>query len=380
MDFTLNDEQQAIADLSAQLLGDQATPTRIKELEDGDELVFDRELWAKLAEANLLGVAIPEAQGGLGFGPVELGLLLEQVGRTVAPVPVLAALAYGAAPVARFGTEAQRDALLPGVVAGTSVLTAALVEPLGDPLRPTTSATAEPTGGGWVLDGLKTCVPAGLVADRVLVSATTPDGPVGLFVVDPAATGVDRQRQDTITRMPEALIELTGVAVGRRRAGRATRRRGHHRRLAGRARDRGHLRGGDGRGRVRAAADRRLHDHPRAVRPAHRHVPGRRPAGRQRLHRHRGDPADHAEGRLVAGRRAARRPRRWRWPSTSRPRPASAWCGRPRTCTAGSASTATTPCTATTCGPSSSSSPSAAPAASSPTLGRLLADEPVTVD
>jgi len=212
MDFSLNDEQQAVADLSAQLLADQATPTRIKELEDGDELVFDRDLWAKLAEANLLGVAVPEAQGGLGFGPVELGLLLEQVGRTVAPVPVLAALAYGAAPVARFGTEAQRDALLPGVVAGTSVLTAALVEPLGDPLRPTTSATAA-AGGGWVLDGLKTCVPAGLVADVILVSATTPDGLVGLFVVDPAATGVTRQRQDTMTRVPEALVELTGVAL-----------------------------------------------------------------------------------------------------------------------------------------------------------------------
>ncbi len=145
MDFSLSDEQQAIADLSTQLLTDQATPTRIKELENTDELVFDRDLWAKLAEANLLGVAIPEANGGLGFGPVELGLLLEQVGRTVAPVPVLATLAYGAAPIAHFGTDAQRDALLPGVVSGTTVLTAALVEPLGDPLHPTTTATADRT-------------------------------------------------------------------------------------------------------------------------------------------------------------------------------------------------------------------------------------------
>ncbi len=213
MDFSLSDEQQAIADLSTQLLTDQATPTRIKALEENDELVFDRELWASLAEANLLGVAIPEAQGGLGFGPVELGLLLEQVGRTVAPVPALATLAYGAAPIAQFGTEAQRDDLLPGVVAGTTVLTAALVEPLGDPLRPTTTATAD-SSGGWVLDGVKTCVPAGLAADRVLVSASTADGQVGLFVVDPTAAGVTRQRQDTITRIPEALVELDAVAVG----------------------------------------------------------------------------------------------------------------------------------------------------------------------
>jgi alkylation response protein AidB-like acyl-CoA dehydrogenase len=212
MDFTLTEEQQAVADLATKLLGDQSTPARLKELEAGDEMVFDRDLWAKLADANLLGVAIPEAQGGLGLGPVELGLLLEQVGRTTAAVPVLATLAYGAAPIAEFGTDVQRE-LLTGVVAGTTVLTAALVEPLGDPLRPTTTATPA-ADGGWVLDGLKTCVPAGLVADRVLIPATTGDGRTGLFLVDPTSAGVERQRQDTITRIPEAQIELTGVRVG----------------------------------------------------------------------------------------------------------------------------------------------------------------------
>jgi len=212
VDFTLTEEQQAVADLATKLLGDQSTPTRLKELEADDDLVFDRDLWARLAEANLLGVALPEAQGGLGLGPVELGLLLEQVGRTTAAVPALATLAYGAAPIARFGDDAQRE-LLTGVVAGTTVLTAALVEPLGDPRHPTTTAT--PTdGGGWVLDGLKTCVPAGLVADRVLVPASTSDGRTGLFLVDPSAPGVDCQRQDTITRIPEAQIELNAVAVG----------------------------------------------------------------------------------------------------------------------------------------------------------------------
>ncbi|HVN49859.1 MAG TPA: acyl-CoA dehydrogenase family protein, partial [Acidimicrobiales bacterium] len=211
MDFTLTEEQQAVADLATKLLGDQSTPARLKELEATDE-VFDRDLWARLAEANLLGVSVPEAQGGLGLGPVELGLLLEQVGRTTAAVPVLATLAHGAAPLARFGSDAQRE-LLSGVVAATTVLTAAIVEPLGDPRHPTTAATPG-DGGGWVLDGLKTCVPAGLVADRVLVSASTPDGRTGLFLVDPAAPGVDRQRQDTITRIPEAQIELTGVTVG----------------------------------------------------------------------------------------------------------------------------------------------------------------------
>src|SRR3954462_7197360 len=203
MDFTRNEEQQAIADLAAKVLADQVTPEGLRALErEPGGLVFDRSLWSTLADAGLLGVAVPEAHGGLGFGLVELCLLLEEVGRNVAPVPVLACLAYGALPIARFGTDAQQTALLPGVVDGSVVLTAALVEPLGDPHVPTTTARAE--GDGWVLDGEKTCVPAGLVADRVVVSASAADGSIGLFLVDPSHPSVTRTRQDTITWIPEA--------------------------------------------------------------------------------------------------------------------------------------------------------------------------------
>lgn len=209
MDFALTDEQQAISDLSTQLFTDHVTPDRLKQIDATDALHHDVELWAKLAEANLLGVCIPEGHGGLGLGLVELCLLLEQVGRTVAPVPVLATLAYGVLPIVRFGTTEQQAAFLPDVVRGETVLTAALAEPLGDPLRPTTTARAE--GDGWVLDGVKLCVPAGLVAHTLLVAASTDDGAVGLFVVDAKATGVRLERQETTSFVPEALLELNGV-------------------------------------------------------------------------------------------------------------------------------------------------------------------------
>lgn len=211
MDFSLTDEQQAVADLATQLLTDQVTAESLRALEEADDLRFDRALWAKLADANLLGVCIPEAQGGLGLGFVEVCLLLEQVGRTAAAVPALATLAAGALPVARFGTDAQRNALLPGVASGDLVLTAALVEELGDPSTPVT--TAHRDGDGWVLSGVKICVPAGLVADRILVSASTVEGAVGLFVVDPSVAGVRRERQDTTVGTPEARLELTDVRL-----------------------------------------------------------------------------------------------------------------------------------------------------------------------
>ncbi|MGI8535248.1 MAG: acyl-CoA dehydrogenase family protein, partial [Mycobacteriales bacterium] len=175
MDFALTDEQQAVRDLATEVLTDHCTPEALRAAESGDSPGFDRGLWATLAEAGLLGVCVPEEHGGLGLGLVELALLLEQAGRTAAPVPLLGGLAMGGLAIARHGSPAQQAALLPGIARGELLVTAALVEPLGDELTPATTARSE--GEGWVLDGTKTCVPAGLFADRVVVSATTPDGP-----------------------------------------------------------------------------------------------------------------------------------------------------------------------------------------------------------
>jgi 3-oxocholest-4-en-26-oyl-CoA dehydrogenase beta subunit len=215
VDFDLTDEQQATIDVAAKLLGDKATPDAIRALERTDDLRFDRALWAAMADAGLLGIAVPADQGGAGLGVLELCLVLEEVGRRAAPVPALAALALGGLPVARFGSDAQRAALLPGLAAGTTVLTAALVEPLGTPLRPSTTATPDPAGGGagWALEGTRTNVPAGLVADTLLVPAAAGDG-VGVFVVPADAPGLDRRRQDTTSGTPEALVTLDGVQLG----------------------------------------------------------------------------------------------------------------------------------------------------------------------
>jgi alkylation response protein AidB-like acyl-CoA dehydrogenase len=216
VDFDLTDEQQATIDVAAKLLGDKATPEAVRAVEHADELRFDRALWTAMADAGLLGIAVPAEDGGAGLGVLELCLVLEEVGRRAAPVPALAALALGALPVARWGTPDQRAALLPGVVAGTTVLTAALAEPLGDPGRPTATARRDGDGDGetWVLDGERTNVPAGLVADTIVVPATTPDGDIGLFLVPATAGGVERRRQDTTTGTPEALVILDGVRAG----------------------------------------------------------------------------------------------------------------------------------------------------------------------
>ena len=112
MDFSFSEEQEAVRDLADRIFTDLATHERLRELEsepDGDR--FDRKLWAELAAAGLLGIALPEEVGGAGLGFVETGLLVEAAGRSAAYVPAIETLAAAAPAVAAFGTEAQRQAV-----------------------------------------------------------------------------------------------------------------------------------------------------------------------------------------------------------------------------------------------------------------------------
>ncbi len=133
-------------------------------------------------------------------------------------------MVYGALPLDRFGTDAQRKTWLSGVASGETILTAAMAELVGEVVlpggtEPATTATAE-ADGSWVLSGTKACVPAALVADAILVPATcrTADGTTtgpGVFIVERDAEGVDADAAD----------DGDGTARGDRGARRRARRR-----------------------------------------------------------------------------------------------------------------------------------------------------------
>ena len=215
MDFKLSDEQLAVSEAATGLLTGLVDAERIAAVEAGAERI-DRELWQALADADLLGLAVPAADGGAGYGLMELCLLLEAQGNAVAPVPLWATLVLGALPIARFGSEAQRSRWLPGVVAGDVLLTAALNGTASSPTSlPPVRATASGSGSGdgWVLEGTELAVPQAHLADRIVVPARAEDGGVLLALVDPQASGATLERAVTTNREIHPHLHLAGVAV-----------------------------------------------------------------------------------------------------------------------------------------------------------------------
>lgn len=214
MDFSFTEEQETVGKVARQLFEHRATPEHLTELESGD-VRYDAALWNELASADLLGIALPGSVGGSGGGFLELGVLLSEVGFSVAPVPVYATLVLGADAIARHGDSALQQRYLPGVVDGSTILTAALVEPgNSDPTTPRTTARSD--GDSWRLDGSKELVPAAQLASAIVVSAHTEAGP-GLFIVDTGADGVAITPVSTTNGEPHADVDLTGAA-GRRLA------------------------------------------------------------------------------------------------------------------------------------------------------------------
>lgn len=207
MDFTLDDDQQALVGLAMQILSKESTQERLDAL-DEQGTWLDADLWRRLAEAGVVGAALGEDVGGGGLGFAAAALLCEQVGSYVAQVPMLETVVCAALPVDRFGSEAQRRRDLPDVVAGTALLSAALVESgREDPRDLAATATRTGDGSAYRVSGLKTSVPLADQARRVLVPAVA-EGEVVLLLVEPSAAGVTLRPGTGTTGLPLFEVEL----------------------------------------------------------------------------------------------------------------------------------------------------------------------------
>ena len=192
MDFSFSEEQQSAQQLALKILGDHSSVEQLAEVEKEPHR-FDRDLWQALAEAGLLGLAIDQRHGGMGFGFYSLCMLCEEVGRTVAPVPAVPVLVGAAATLQAHGSAALQERWLPVIASGAALVTAALEEyNSDDPTLPATTASED--AGKWRLSGTKICVSLAADAERVLLSARTDDGIIAALV-DPRAQGVQLNPQ-----------------------------------------------------------------------------------------------------------------------------------------------------------------------------------------
>ena len=196
MDFTISEELKSVQQLSQQILGDYTAVDQLKAIERQAER-FDATLWQALAEAGLLGLDIPENNGGTGLGFYSLTTLCEEVGRTVAPIPVIPVLVSAAGTLRRFANNALKERWLGGIASGATLISAALEEYNNDdPATP--ACTAKKVEGGYSISGTKICVSLAHTAARILLSAKVGDELI-VALVDPRAAGVSLNAQIVTT-------------------------------------------------------------------------------------------------------------------------------------------------------------------------------------
>lgn len=196
MDFTLDAEQVALRDAVRGLLGKAYDTSETRRAVTKEDPGWSDKTWQQLAEMGVLGLPFAEADGGMGAGPVEVSIVAEEIGRVIAPEPFVEAVVLAGGLVAKAGTDEQRAEILGKLAEGSLVPVFAHVEPDSYFSEAATGVTASKSGEGWTLSGVKEPVLGGARADLLIVSAAT-DGGVGLFLVEPDATGLTRDGYTT---------------------------------------------------------------------------------------------------------------------------------------------------------------------------------------
>jgi alkylation response protein AidB-like acyl-CoA dehydrogenase len=202
MSFSFTDEQQLFREATRRFLQDKSPTTEVRRLMETSE-GFDPAVWEQLSrELALPGIHIPEQYGGAGFGPVELGIVMEELGRSLLCAPYFGSSVLAATAVLEAGTESWKSELLPAFAAGERRGALAVTETSGRWDSVGIATVARESDAGFALTGTKSFVVDGLSADLLIVAARTPDtsgdAGVGLYVVRPDDSGVSRTPLETM--------------------------------------------------------------------------------------------------------------------------------------------------------------------------------------
>jgi len=219
MDFDYSEEQRLLADTLKRFLADHYTfDARAKII--ASAAGYSEDIWAAFAEMGLLGLPFAPEHGGFGGSAVDVMIVMEAIGEGLVVEPYLATVGLGAQFVARGGTEAQKQRILPAVAQGKAKLALAQTEWGARYHLHAINTRARQTADGWVLDGEKSAVLHGGCADVLVVSARTagsdtdPHG-ISLFLVGQGTPGVSMREYRTIDNLRVADIQFSGAVIPR---------------------------------------------------------------------------------------------------------------------------------------------------------------------
>ena len=216
MDILLNEEEQMVRDSARSVLESECTTALARAMEK-DALGYPPALWKQIADLGWVGMCLPEAYGGQGMALTYLGLIIEEMGRAMAPLPLLST-AVPAMTIAEFAPDALKQSVLPAVSSGDLILTFAYQERDARLNPDAIKTTAVLDGDNYVVNGTKMFVDNSNVAGKVLAVVRTEPGStgrngLGLLLIDMNASGVKQTLEVTTAKDKQGRVDFTNVRV-----------------------------------------------------------------------------------------------------------------------------------------------------------------------
>ncbi|HIF44123.1 MAG TPA: acyl-CoA dehydrogenase [Dehalococcoidia bacterium] len=211
MDILPTEEEQMLKNVAREFLEAEVSTALVREMEL-DGLGYPPALWKQMADLGWLGMSLPEQYGGQGLPLVYLGLIIEEIGRVMAPVPLHSTM-VAALTIDSDGTDQQKQDILPAVADGKMVLTWAVHERDARLIPEAMNLEAKADGDGWILNGTKMFVDNFVVAQRCLVACRTSPASdanqgISLFLVDPNGTGVNQTALVTLAKDKQSRVDF----------------------------------------------------------------------------------------------------------------------------------------------------------------------------
>ncbi len=220
MALVLTEEQTMLRDMAKQFFTEQVPVANLRKLRDNESADgYDKNIWKQIVELGFAGILISEDHGGTGFGPLGMGIVMQEAGRTLAASPLYGTAILGAGLVVAAGSEQQKADILPKIASGAHLMALALEETAHhNPLQTAMKARADKDSEHYILTGEKLFVIDAHIADTLIVVARTDGAPgdnkgLSMFLVDTKSTGVKITRTQMVDSRNAASISFNKVKV-----------------------------------------------------------------------------------------------------------------------------------------------------------------------